>query len=192
MVNQADEKPVALVDMDGTLCDYHNALQRDMTAVMEDTVVPQAIRERIEGLVKSKPGWYRNLKPLPIGIAIYKMLREIGFQVVICSKGSRWSKNSWTEKMEWVEEHLDGDVLVNLTQVKQIVYGRVFVDDYPSHFLPWMNHRPRGIVIVPDQTWNQDLKNDGSVPNFEDRIHRVRSLEDVQKIRPVLEKAYLR
>lgn len=181
----SDEKPVALLDMDGTICDYHNALQRDMQNLLGGETVSQPTREKIEGLVKSQTGWYRKLKPLPLGMEIYRTLREIGFQIVICSKGSRWSKNSWTEKMEWVAEHLDEDVLMNLTQVKQLVYGRVMVDDYPSHFLPWLERRPRGIVVVPAQDWNVDVK-----PN--ERIHKMYESDDIEKIRPILEKAYSR
>lgn len=181
------EKPVALVDMDGTLCDYHNALKKGIADVFGDKAekIETSIREKVETLVKSQAGWYRNLKPLPLGLAIYRMLREIGFQIVICSKGSKWSKNSWTEKTEWVAEHLDEDVLMNLTQVKQLVYGRVFVDDYPAHFLPWLDHRPRGIVIVPAQEWNREVKEDS-------RIHKVYTEEDIAKVRPVLERAYSR
>lgn len=186
----SEEKPVALLDMDGTICDYHGALQHGLSDVFgpEQVVgnkIPSPVREKVETLIKCQHGWYRNLKPLPLGLAIYKLLREIGFQIVICSKGSRWSKNSWTEKMEWVAEHLDDDVLMNLTQVKQLVYGRVFVDDYPAHFLPWMERRPRGIVVVPDQSWNSEIKTG-------DRIHKVHTVDDVQKLRPVLEKAYSR
>jgi hypothetical protein len=184
------EKPIALVDLDGTLCDYHNALQKWISEVFKSEHLDaeprtDQIRERVETLIMSQPGWYRNLKPLPLGIAIYKTLRDIGFQIVICSKGSKWSKNSWTEKMEWVAEHLDEDVLVNITQMKSIVYGRVFVDDYPAHFLPWMERRPRGVVIVPDQPWNQEARN-------LDRVYRVKAMEDIKTIRPVLEKAYSR
>lgn len=186
----SEEKPVALLDMDGTICDYHGALQRGLEDIfgheqIAGKKVDTLMREKVETLIKCQQGWYRNLKPLPIGLAIYKLLREIGFQIVICSKGSRWSKNSWTEKMEWVAEHLDDDVLMNLTQVKQLVYGRVFVDDYPAHFLPWMEKRPRGVVIVPDQPWNQEVQN-------VDRVHRVVTMEDIEKVRPVLEKAFSR
>lgn len=188
----SEEKPVALVDLDGTLCDFQGALDRGVQEVfggeeIDGKPIPPSLKERVEWLIRCQSGWYRNLNPLPLGLAIYRMLREIGFQIVICSKGSKYSKNSWTEKMEWVAEHLDGDVLVNLTLDKSLVYGRVFVDDYPTHFLPWLDRRPRGIVIVPDQPWNRDIHaQDGS------RIHRVCTADDLPKIRPILEKAYSR
>ncbi len=182
---ELEEGRVALMDLDGTLCDYNGALKRDMAKILGATTLPQDVTERIEVLVKSQTGWYRNLKPLPLGLKIYQTLREIGFQIVVCSKGSRVSKNSWTEKMEWVAEHLDDDVLVNLTQAKQIVYGRVMVDDYPAHFKPWLEKRPRGIVIVPDQPWNSEIETG-------DRIIKVHTLEDVEDARLTLEEAFSR
>lgn len=182
---ELEEGRVALVDMDGVLCDYRGALDRDMAKVLGPMTLASDVMERIEVLVKSQAGWYRNLKPLPLGIKIYETLRDIGFQVVINSKGSRVSKNSWTEKVEWINEHLGDNVLVNLTQAKQIVYGRVMVDDYPAHFKPWLEKRPRGIVVVPAQSWNEEIETGG-------QIIKVHTLEDIEDARPILEEAFSR
>lgn len=183
-----DDDKVALVDMDGTLCDFRGALDRDVARVMngrgDEVKVPACVVQEIEWLIRGQAGWYRNLKPLPFGFQIVRLLQEIGFRIMIMTKSSKESKNAWSEKVAWIAEHLpEADVTV--TQDKSLVYGRILVDDYPSHFLRWMNHRPRGIVIMPSQAWN---KGTPKRPN----LHAVSCVEDLEALRPTLEEAYER
>ena len=186
-MNDNDDK-VALVDMDGTLCDFRGALDRDIAKVLnghgEDVKVPACVVQEIEWLIRGQAGWYRNLKPLPFGFVIVRLLQEIGFRIMIMTKSSKESKNAWSEKVAWIAEYLP-EVDVTVTQDKSLVYGRVLVDDYPNHFLRWMEHRPRGIVVMPNQAWN---KGTSKRPN----LYQVSSTEDLEALRPVLEEAYER
>jgi 5'(3')-deoxyribonucleotidase len=186
-MNDTDDK-VALVDMDGTLCDFRGALDRDVARVMNGrgaaVKVPACVVQEVEYLIRGQAGWYRNLKPLPLGFEIVRMLQEIGFRIMIMTKSSKESKNAWSEKVAWIAEHLpEADVTV--TQDKSLVYGRVLVDDYPSHFLKWMEHRPRGIVVMPLQAWNKDTSK-------RPHLHTVASRDDLKVLRPVLEAAFER
>ena len=177
---------VALVDMDGTLCDFRGALDRDLQAKFGEDLSRLSPRtlQQAEYLIRGQAGWYRNLKPLPLGFAIVNMLREIGFRLMIMTKASKEAKNAWTEKVEWISEHLpDADMTV--TQDKGLVYGKVLVDDYPSHFLRWLNHRPRGIVIMPRQPWNKEI-------DARENIHPVSPGDNLLGLMPVLEAAYRR
>jgi 5'-nucleotidase len=163
-MTKTDDDKVALVDMDGTLCDFRGALDRDVARVLngrgEDVNVPACVVQEIEYLIRGQAGWYRNLKP------------------------SKESKNAWSEKVAWIAEHLpEADVTV--TQDKSLVYGRVLIDDYPNHFLKWMEHRPRGIVVMPSQVWN---KMTPKRPN----LHPVASREDLEALRPILQEAFER
>lgn len=183
-----DDDKVALVDIDGTLADFRGALDRDVARVMngrgDDVKVPACVVQEIEWLIRGQAGWYRNLRPLQLGFDIVRMLQEIGFRIMIMTKSSKESKNAWSEKVAWIAEHLpEADVTV--TQDKSLVYGRVLVDDYPNHFLRWMEHRPRGLVVMPSQAWNQGAP---QLPN----LHRVASREDLEALQPVLEEAYER
>lgn len=182
-MTQRDDDKVALVDMDGTLCDFRGKLDRDVARVMnghgEDVKVPACVIQEVEYLIRGQAGWYRNLKPIPFGFEIVRMLQEIGFRIMIMTKSSKESKNAWSEKVAWIAEHLpEADVTV--TQDKSLVYGRVLVDDYPNHFLKWMDHRPRGKVVMPVQAWNRDVE-------AREGLYAVKDTVDLIAIRPMLQ-----
>jgi len=181
-VTEKDLDRVALIDMDGHLCDHHGAMERDLKKVLGDADVPPEVRENVKRLIASQIGWYRNLQPLPLGFAIVDMFRRIGFRLMVLTKGNKLSRNAWTEKVEWICQYMP-DVDVTVTMDKGIAYGRVLADDYPHHFNRWLEHRPRGIVLVPDQPWNQDVQET-------DRIFRIRNEADLAKVRPILQAAY--
>jgi 5'(3')-deoxyribonucleotidase len=177
---------IALVDMDGTLADFRGALDRDLRARLGDDLEklsPKTLQQ-VEYLIRGQGGWYRNLKPLPLGFALVKMLQSIGFRIMIMTKSSMEAKNAWTEKVEWISQHLpEADMMV--TQDKGIVYGKVLVDDYPGHFLRWLEHRPRGVVVMPRQPWNKEIE-------ARENIHPVSPDDDLSGLKPVLEAAYRR
>jgi len=181
-----EDDKVALVDIDGTLADFRGALDRDVARVLngrgQDVNVPACVVQEIEWLIRGQAGWYRNLKPIPFGFEIVRILQEIGFRIMIMTKSSKESKNAWSEKVAWIAEHLpEADVTV--TQDKSLVYGRVLVDDYPGHFLRWMEHRQRGIVVMPMQAWNK-------MTPARANLHPVSSREDLEALRPMLQEAY--
>lgn len=188
-MRETDDDKVALVDMDGTLCDFRGALDRDVARVLngrgEDVKVPACVIQEIEWLIRGTPGWYLNLKPLPLGFDILRMLQDIGFRIMILTKSSKHSINAWSEKAKWIDNNLPPEVDVTVTMDKAGYYGRVLVDDYPNHFLRWMDKRPRGIVVMPTQAWN---KGTSKRPN----LHPVSSREELEALRPVLEAAFER
>jgi 5'(3')-deoxyribonucleotidase len=177
---------VALVDMDGTLCDFRGQLDHDLKRVLGDDLakVEPSTLQQVEYLIRGQAGWYRNLKPLPLGFEIVRILQDIGFRIMILTKSSKESKNAWSEKVAWIAEHLP-EVDVTVTQDKGLVYGKVLVDDYPSHFLRWMERRPRGLVLMPVQPWNRDTSKRVN-------LHAVSCRADLDGIRPTLEEAYER
>jgi len=90
---------IALVDMDGTLADFRGALDRDLRARLGDDLEklsPKTLQQ-VEYLIRGQGGWYRNLKPLPLGFALVKMLQSIGFRIMIMTKSSKEAKNAWTD-----------------------------------------------------------------------------------------------
>lgn len=176
---------VALVDLDNTVVDHESQLDSDTHAVLGDyhCETSPEVREKIGYLIKNKPGWWANLKPLGFGMDIVKTLREIGFRLVICSKGPRKAVGAWTEKVQWVQQHIpDADIV--LTQDKSLVYGRLLVDDWPEYIKPWLEVRPRGIVLMPATAKNKNFKHP--------RVYRLTGYEDLIKVKPLLEKIYAR
>lgn len=155
---------IALIDMDGTLCDYDG----DMTAAMKLIAAPSDVlhwhdeapiymieRKR---LIQSLPGFWRNLSPLQVGVDVFEILRELEFKINVLTKGpSNRSVNAWSEKVEWCRRYLPG-IPVTITEDKGLVYGKVLVDDWPSYIEAWLAWRPRGQVIMPDQPWNRNFE----------------------------------
>lgn len=161
-------EPIALVDMDGTIVDYDGAMTRDLAKLrapdeqpFEDRGGPSGenpphIEERVR-LIRHQPGWWRNLEPLPAGMALLRTLEAIGFQVNILTKGPSSTHSAWTEKVEWCARHIPG-IPVTVTADKGLVYGKVLVDDWPPYIQRWQKWRPRGLVIMPAHRWNADFQ----------------------------------
>lgn len=154
---------VALFDMDGTLANYDSALRSEMEklypgkvgVVVRNENDPAAEHARM--LIQGQPGFWRNLKPYRPGFIIMLLARAIGFTPHILTKGPRKTVGAWSEKVEWCQIHVP-DVPITITSDKSLVYGRVLVDDWPEYFLPWLEKRPRGVVIAPRHSWNESIK----------------------------------
>ena len=166
---------VALVDMDGTLCDYEGTMARDMEKLRsagDPAVFPDDehenpwVRER-RSLIRRQSGWWRHLPKLKLGFDVLGELQAQDFEVHVLTKGPVAAPSAWTEKLEWCQEHLPGTP-VTITMDKGLVYGKVLVDDWPPYVERWLQWRPRGLVILPAQRWNEGfshpnaLRYDGS------------------------------
>lgn len=173
----------ALVDLDGTLADYDGALMlalEQMRAPCEPPLTwldrknePTWMQAR-RRLVTTQPGFWVNLPPLAAGFEVYRALREIGFHTHILSKGPTSKENAWGEKKLWCSRHVP-ESPVHIVEDKSISYGRVLVDDWPEYISPWLESRPRGLVVMPAQPWNRDFTHP-QVYRYEgdqDRLKRV-------------------
>lgn len=171
------DKPIALFDLDGTLADFHSAMDAGMRALAspaelaagtyfpaEDTEEPH-IRER-RRIVKAKPGFWRNLKPIALGFKVLTAAIEEGYSINILTKAPRLNFPAWSEKVEWCHMHLpaSSSFSVNLVEDKGLVYGRVLVDDFPPYIERWLAWRPRGVVLMPRQPWNAQYSHEQVVP----------------------------
>lgn len=161
-----DDSKICLLDMDGTLADHNKAIFKDLKSLAspdeppipefgwEKDKEPPYIKARIK-LIRSQRDWWLNLEKMPIGMRIYEIAREIGFQTHILTKGPWSTPHAWTEKVLWVRKHLRDDVKICITEDKSTVYGRVLVDDWVPYIVPWLFRRPRGIVIMPAHDHNK-------------------------------------
>ncbi len=165
MENLPEANEVALVDMDGTIADYDFGLREGLLPLMapgepryeaHSRDVPPWVEARMR-LVKSQPGFWRNLKKIEDGFKVLDMIVEAGFSTAILTKGPRKTHSAWTEKVQWCEEHVP-DLPVTVGHDKGLVYGRLLFDDYPKFALAWLKHRPRGIVLMLDSPSNQGFE----------------------------------
>jgi hypothetical protein len=162
----SDER-ICLIDMDDTLYDYAGQLRRDLEALQSpsDPLLPEDLfsdpepwlRRRID-VIRRQPGWWLNLPRLKLGWDIYEVAVQIGYTVEILSKGPFRNARAWAEKVERVQQDFGSEVAINLVgRTKCRTYGRVLVDDYPPYALDWLKFRPRGLVIMPAQPYNEGI-----------------------------------
>jgi len=158
------ESNIALFDLDGTCADFDLAMARDLAQLRGPNEekfppsgpnLPKHILER-RRLIKRQSGWWENLPPIPLGLFLYKLLKDAGFEMHVLTKGPFNTPNAWTEKFNWCMMHLGEDANVTITRNKSMVYGKILVDDWPEYVEGWLDSRPRGLVLLPDQPWNRD------------------------------------
>lgn len=163
-------KPTFLVDMDGTLCHYDSQLVRDQLSLMTDKeklLVPKLtsafdieqldpVYEERSRLIKRQPGWWRNLRVIRSSMDIVEMAHKMGFEIHILTKGPKTTTSAWTEKVDWVRDHMRHiDPLVHVVSDKRYFKGDVLFDDWPSYVSNWIIENPEGIVLFPKRSWNE-------------------------------------
>ncbi|MBX9879939.1 MAG: hypothetical protein K2Y22_15890 [Candidatus Obscuribacterales bacterium] len=92
-----------------------------------------------------------------MGFQILELAREIGFQINVLTQGPRSKPLAWKEKVEWCQIHVGANVDIHITRNKGMVYGKFLYDDYPEYMLKWLQHRPRGLGIMPLNKQNKDF-----------------------------------
>lgn len=173
-----DHDLIALVDLDGTLADYSGALRQSLSRICHPT--ERDFLSRVDNfhkleeydywksrmdLIKSQPGWWRDLPRLEENFKIVDLFRELGFKVHVLTKGP-WSKSqAWAEKVEWCREHLpDAEVHITGSPTgKGMVYGKVLFDDFPAYVESWLKWRPRGVAILPHHHINSEFNPPNSI-----------------------------
>jgi len=146
---------IALVDMDGTLCDYDAALRHQVHRILGEQADPWDPKHKnLVDMIKSYPGFWRDLPRIPFGLEIVDYLQCTGWQVHILTKGPHRTTSAWTEKVEWCREWLPG-IPVTITEDKGLVYGKILFDDWPDYCSAWLKWRSNGLVIMPKYDYNE-------------------------------------
>ncbi len=182
----------ALVDLDGTIAGYEQSLRAKLAPLMSpgepelseaDFRDPPPWIEARMDLVKSQPGFWRNLPRIEDGFRVLSLIVGAGFRTSILTKGPRKAKLAWTEKVEWCEENVP-ELRVTVGHDKGLVYGRLLFDDYPVYIQRWLRHRPRGVVLMLDGPINRDFEHPQVV-----RVMRPVTLEVESVVMGALERA---
>lgn len=169
---------VVLVDMDNVCVGWSDGLNKELAKHgipenpvsnhdfyrIEDNYAPEHHEKIMEILLE--PGFYRHLPPMPGAIEGMKALAALDkVKVFICTAPELRYKEQlcWTEKAQWVEEHLGKEWLERLiiTRDKTVVFGDILFDDKPNIkglFAKVENGVVRGeswIQIVYDHSYNK-------------------------------------
>jgi len=113
-----ENKKIVYVDMDGVLCDFYGAARRE-------------IRENPEQkFPQSRWGFFLTLEEIPNSINSINLLKE-KYDVRILTKPSERNLNCFTEKAQWILDHLGFDMVKKLifSSDKSIVKGDYLIDD---------------------------------------------------------------
>ena len=188
---------VCLFDMDGTLAGYAQQLALEFNLIKHPSEKhytfedfgqhgkAEAFFENRRHYISEHGSFWEKLPPLEDGFEIFEMCKQIGFRPMVLTQGPSSKPEAWSHKIKWCQKYLP-NVDVTITRDKGLVYGRVLVDDWPDYAIRWLQHRPRGLVIMPARPWNQNI----SHPN----ILRVDALNfnEAQNLRNALKEAFNR
>jgi hypothetical protein len=197
-----DLAKVFLFDLDGSLADYDGTLLADLERMRSPAELALTelgpafgqphLRTRIEAIT-ARPGWWTGLPPLEAGMAVYRLAKTMGFDCQVLTKGPKNKPRAWAEKVEWCQRHLGPDVDVHVVSDKGLVYGVALYDDYPRYIEAWLEHRPRGLVVMPVNAGNRGFCQPNVIPydgtNLAEveramRIVLVRQPGEVLRLRP--------
>ena len=162
---KGDHEPhdaIALFDLDGTLADYDTQMRADFSRLCspgEPHIANPSASElpwvcARTKLIRRQPGWWEKLPRFQLGFDILEIARELDFENHVLTKGPDTTESAWTEKKTWCTREVP-DLAITITQKKSLMYGKVLSDDWPGYYLPWLKVRPRGLVVVPAQPWNE-------------------------------------
>lgn len=159
-----DDRPIALFDMDGTLCDYEAHIQKSLELLRspnEPSINPHfsdnpKYIERRMSLIKSQEDWWANMPRFELGWDILEVAKSLDFRIMILTQGPRSNPAALAGKKKWLDQHLGEEQEFTMTRDKGLVYGNVFIDDYPGYLDQWFAWRKKGQAIMPAAEQNKD------------------------------------
>lgn len=161
---------IGLFDLDGSLADYEYAMRRDLTSLIapgeempadlwDDSLEYLVNRKR---MISNQPGWWSSLLPIRRGFKILSLAKDLGFSIMILTKGPSKNSTAWKEKVDWCHSYITPaigeDYKIQIVQEKGTTYGKFLYDDFPDYMTSWLEHRPRGLGIMPVNDTNKEFK----------------------------------
>lgn len=194
MFGEEKDAPLVLFDMDDTLFDFSGTLRADFKRLMSpDEEEPEDLWDETNGyikaridLIKSQPGWWRNLPKYQPGWEIYSLAKQLGFHSHILTKGPASRPYVWMEKVECIQHHFGSEVSLDIVGVtKEHRFGHVLVDDYKDYVEGWLKWRKRGLVIMPAHKHNEGFKHENVIRYTGENLDEIcRALIAVQNRKP--------
>ena len=161
----AGAKPILVIDMDGVCCHFVPKVCREHNRLTGDNLQPEDITAwnmRLFGIQNNiwiKPGFFRDLEPIPGAIEIlYKLRHDYRLTIATDCMDTDFIQ---ADKKEWLEEHLPFVDDVYFLSDKSGVPGDLLFDDAEHHLKAF----PRTTVkmLTP---YNTDAIADFTVKNW--------------------------
>lgn len=117
-------KHTLYVDMDGVLVDFNAGINR----------LSAKTRESYFSHPEDAPGVFALMDPMPGAIDALNRLRK-KFDIYILSTAPWDNPSGWSDKLNWVKDHLDPYFTKRLILChhKNLLKGRYLIDDRPKH-----------------------------------------------------------
>ena len=167
-----------LVDMDGVLCDvvggmldeleHLTGVDMEKRPVITDYALsgslfeanPTTSLESWNDAIRDTfnlDGFFFDLEPIGKAVEATRELVSEGWEVFLCTSPWPSSPSSYSDKQEWVAEHMPFIDLRNLimTQDKSMVVGDVLIDDKPME-INRLRYNPVWTHVVFDTPYNWD------------------------------------
>ena len=188
---------ICLVDMDGTLVDYNQAMYDSLMEVMPPSLHPMVEEHRhnmwplddipwlktLMRTIKSVPGWWLNMPSYKMGWDVYRAAEELKFDMKILTKGPWNNTQAWKEKVDYIYKHFPENTpeIDIVSKDKHGISGSILVEDYLPYLEPWLEHNPKGLGVLIDSptstgwTHSRCIRYDGH--NLEEVEHQMRLLK---------------
>jgi len=113
-------RKVLYIDMDNVLVDFKSALEK----------VPRDTLKDYEGRSDEIPGIFNLMEPMPGAQEAFRRLSE-HFDTYILSTAPWENPSAWSDKLNWVKEHLGNPAYKRLilTHHKNLNQGDFLIDD---------------------------------------------------------------
>lgn len=177
------KEKLGLMDMDNTLFDYEGQLLSDLKKLASpeelsknllDESIPH-FKRRID-LIKNQPGWWKHLPVFKLGWEVYHEAVSIGYSIEILTKGPYKRTLAWKEKIDCIRDHFGDEVsCVIVSKTKSRHYGRFLCDDWPDYLREWLEHRPRGLAIMPAHKYNENFSHPNCIRYDGENLEHVKA-----------------
>jgi 5'-nucleotidase len=168
-------KPTLIIDMDGVSVQFVPAVCKEHNRLTGDNLYDTDVTDwnmglfGIERSTWQKPGFFRNLEPMPGAIETLKLLKP-DFRLTIATDcmGVDFVQQ---EKQEWLQEYLPFVDDVYFLSDKSAVPGDLIFDDAPHHLAVYP-----GITVKMLTPYNAHTISDYTVTNWDQFYRLVKEL----------------
>lgn len=162
-----------LLDLDGIIVDMLGPWLRQYEIITGekipvsdivswDATIGASYPEVLNSLLE-KPGFFRNLPPMP-GAQKYlsKLIEENNHEIIILTQPPRKSDYAVRDKRLWMQDYFPNFDITNMIYAhkKYLVRGDVLFDDKPSHLALWKHENPESVTATIDYPYNRNDKSD--------------------------------
>lgn len=138
---------IAIVDMDGVLCDFFTAALavHDRTDLADSWPAEQRNMAKAMGIstkkfwseIDQRPAFWANIQPYPWAYSLLRHLQESGLTIAIATSLSL-SPRSASGKVRWIQRHVNNALglrfrnffLAGSSKALLAAPGRILIDDY--------------------------------------------------------------